>query len=285
MKAQKKIFVTGITGNQGFAVADHLLKRGDTVLGLTRNSNSDKANKLKGKGVTIIEGNLDEPDSYKSYLDDVDAVFLVQALQRKKSEVEQGKQFIDLIKPENKTHLIYASVIGADLDTGVPHFDSKFEIENYIKSKKLTYTILRPASFYENHLFPRVASDIKKGKYVSPLNKTCNQQMIGIDDIGKIAQKVISNKSGYQGKIISMATDQWQIGDIPQAFSEAINIPVKYKKLPGLITRIFMGKDLSKMFRYMNKHNFTVVENIEELRKEFDIKGDFKSWISEHFKN
>ena len=72
MKAQKKIFVTGITGNQGNAVADHMLEGGDTVLGLTRNSNSDKAKKLKDRGVTIIEGNLDEaewPDCFvKNYM-------------------------------------------------------------------------------------------------------------------------------------------------------------------------------------------------------------------------
>lgn len=283
MEHKKNIFITGITGNQGSAVAKHLLEQNNSVIGLTRNANSEKAKQWKEQGVTVIEGNINNPDSFQSYLDQADAVYLVQALQRKEQEILEGKRFIDAIKPENETHLVYASVLGSDLDTAVPHFESKFELENYIKSKNLNYSILRPASFYENHLFPRVANDIKKGKYISPLNKMCNQQMIGVDDIGKIAAAVISNKEKYNNKTISIATDEWQIGKIPQVFSETINKPVSYKKLPGFITRLAMGKDLSKMFKYMNQNDFCVINNIQEVRDEFDISGDFRSWVSKNF--
>lgn len=283
MKHKKSIFITGITGNQGSAVAKHLLEQNISVIGLTRNANSEKAKNWKEQGVNIIEGNINNPSSYEKYLDQADAVYLVQALQKKEQEIMQGKRFIDAIKPENKTHLVYASVLGADLDTDVPHFESKFELENYIKSKNVNYSILRPASFYENHLFPRVANDIKKGKYISPLNKMCNQQMIGVDDIGKIAAAVFANKEKYNNKTISIATDEWQIGEIPQAFSEVINKPVSYKKLPGIITRLAMGKDLSKMFKYMNQNDFCVINNIKEVRDEFNISGDFRSWVNKNF--
>lgn len=284
MERKKQIFITGITGNQGGAVAKHQLEQNNSVVGLTRNANSEKAKQWKAQGVTVIEGNINNPDSFQSYLDQSDSVYLVQALQRKNKEILQGKQFIDSIKPESDTHLVYASVLGADLNTTVPHFESKFELENYIKSKKLNYTILRPASFYENHLFPRVVNDILKGKYISPLNKLCKQQMIGIDDIGKIATTVISNKEKYNNKTISIATDEWQIGKIPQVFSEAINKPVNYKKLPGFITRLAMGKDLSKMFKYMNQNDFCVINNIQDVRDEFNISGDFRSWVHKNFK-
>lgn len=285
MENKKTIFITGITGNQGSAVAKHLFAQNNNIIGLTRNANSEKAKQLKAQGITIIEGNLNKPGSFESYLEQADAIYLVQTLQRKDQEIQQGKQFIDAIKTENKTYLVYASVVGADQNTGIPHFESKFELENYIKSKNLIYTILRPASFYENHLFPRVANDIKKGRYFSPLNKMINQQMIGVDDIGKIAAAVFSNKEKYINKTISIATDEWQIGEIPQVFSEAIDRPVKYKKLPGFIARLAMGKDLSKMFKYMNENDFSLVKNIQEVREEFNISGDFSSWVNKNFKS
>ncbi len=266
MESKKNIFITGLTGNQGSAVAKYQLEQNNSIFGLTRNANSEKAKQWKAKGIKVIEGNLNNPETFQSYLDQADIIYLVQALQRKDKEILQGKHFIDSIKPESNTHLIYASVLGADLNTAVPHFESKFEIENYIKSKNLNYTILRPASFYENHLFPRVVNDIQKGKYISPLNTSCKQQMIGIDDIGKIAATIISNKEKYNNKTISIATDEWQIGDIPQVFSEAINRPVKYKKLPGFIARLAMGKDLFKMFKYMNQNDFCVINNIQDVR-------------------
>ena len=279
----KTVFITGITGNQGGAVARHLLHQGHTVIGLTRNANSKKAIELKANGAQLIEGNLYEPESYKADLQSVDSIFLVQALQKKAREIEQGKRFIDIIDPKNNIHLIYASVLGADLNTGVPHFESKYELEKYIQSKNLSHTILRSASFYENHLFPRVANDIKKGKYISPLKSTCKQQMIGVDDIGKIAVQVLANREKYDGKILPIATDEWQVGAIPEIFSKALNKKVIYKKLPGFITRLVMGRDLHRMFTYMNTNDFSIIENVDAVRNEFNIQGNFKSWVLDNF--
>lgn len=283
MATQRTIFITGITGNQGSALAKYLLDQNFSVIGLTRDAKTDKAKQWKDKGATIVEGNLDDPETFRSHLNRADGAFLVQTLQGKEGEIVQGKRFLDAIDGDNDLHLVYSSVLGADLNTGVPHFESKFEIENYLKSLKLSYTIIRPASFYENHLFPRVASDIKKGKYVSPLKKTCRQQMIGTDDIGKIAATVFANKEKYRNRTLSIATDEWKIGEVPAAFAEAINRPVSYKKLPGFIARLFMGKDLSKMFRYMNENDFSVIDNIQEVRDEFKIEGNLRSWARENF--
>jgi uncharacterized protein YbjT (DUF2867 family) len=234
MENKKQIFVTGITGNQGSAVARHLIDSGHKVTGLTRDANSEKAQHWKNEGVYIVEGNLDDSATYQSEMKESDVIFFVQSLQRKNSEIQQGKKFIDTVISNNIKHLVYSSVLGADLNTGVPHFDSKYEIEKYIISSNINYTILRPASFYENFLIPQVANSIKKGKYISPLNKTCKQQMIGADDIGKIAAQVISTPEKYLSKTLSIATYENQIGNLPQLFSEAINKPVKFKKLPGL---------------------------------------------------
>lgn len=284
MENAKTVFVTGITGNQGSAAAKHLIERGHKLIGLTRNANSENSNFWKAKGVTIIQGNLNNPSSYQTVLNKADAVFLVQSLQKKDTEIKEGKGFIDVVNNNKETHLVYSSVLGSDLNTGVPHFDSKWELEQYIKSKELNCTVLRPASFYENHLHPQVSKNILKGKYMSPLIKTCKQQMIGVDDIGKIAAKVITNPDTYKGKTLSIATDEQQIGEIPQLFSKVMNKPVKYSKLPSIITRLAMGKDLYKMFKYMNEHNFSVVDNVNSIRKEFNIKGGFQSWIIQNFK-
>lgn len=283
MKNIRHIFVTGVTGNQGSAVTRHLLDQGHEVIGLTRDANSEKAQQLKSQGVIIVEGNLNDPSKFHSEIKKSDAIFFVQALQGKNTEIQQGKQFIDTIASIGINHLVYTSVLGADLNTGIPHFDSKYEIEKHLKSSNINYTILRPASFYENHLFPQVANGIKKGKYVSPLNQTCKQQMIGVDDIGKIAAQVISNPKEYSGKTLSIATDEYQIGDLPQLFSKAMNKPVMYKKLPGIIVRLAMGNDLYKMFKYMNQNDFCAVNNIQDIREEFKINGDFKNWVIQNF--
>ncbi|MBT8273329.1 MAG: NmrA family NAD(P)-binding protein, partial [Bacteroidia bacterium] len=156
-------------------------------------------------------------------------------------------------------------------------------LENYIKSKDLPYTILRPASFNENFLNPEITKRLDKGKLVMPLNKDVTQQFISTDDIGKIAAEVLTRPENYLNKTISIATDQKQMTEVAALFGQAMNRDIKYQKLPGFITRLLMGKDLSKMFRYMNKNNFVVVEDIDRIKQEFKGLGDLKSWIDQNF--
>lgn len=45
-------------------------------------------------------------------------------------------------------HVVYSSVGSAHRETGIPHFDSKGEIEEYKCQTDLPYTILRPVFLY-----------------------------------------------------------------------------------------------------------------------------------------
>ena len=77
METQLSVFVTGVTGNQGHAVARHLLKQGALVTGLTRNANSGKARNLfsiLGSGdvfrifyIHVVDLNH-EPDEFRAFL-------------------------------------------------------------------------------------------------------------------------------------------------------------------------------------------------------------------------
>lgn len=286
MESVKKVFIIGITGKQGGAVARNLVDSDIELHGLSRNTGSAKANELQKSGVIIVEGDLDRPASFSSHFDDIDVLFLVQAFEQgAKSEIEQAKKIIDLAFDKGVNHLVYSSVMGADLQTGIPHFDSKFVIEKYIHQKGIDYTILRPASFNENYLNPEVLKRLKKGKLVVPLKKDVIQQLISTEDVGKIASQIIQNVSKYKNKTISLATDQKSMTDQAKSFSKGLNMPINHQKLPGIFTLLFMGKDLYKMFRYMNKNNFVIVDDIDAIKKEFHGLGDLDKWIATYFKN
>ena len=57
---------------------------------------------------------------------------------------------------------------GADRDTGVPHFDSKHEIERFIQDLGVPYTIVAPVFFAENLLAARSLDDLRAGKLALP---------------------------------------------------------------------------------------------------------------------
>ena len=49
---------------------------------------------------------------------------------------------MDAARSAGVSHLVYGSVGGAERDSGVPHFESKRQIELYLKESGVPFTIL-----------------------------------------------------------------------------------------------------------------------------------------------
>ena len=160
------------------------------------------------------------------------------------------------------------AVVGADLHTGIPHWESKFKIENHIRELNLPYTIVRPTSFFENFLIPQVKSRLLKGKLVMPLNKDKVQQLICSEDVGKIVSSVFIEPARYLRKIIPIAAVQMNMTEAAEIFSSVWGRKVVYQKLPALITRLAMGKDLYKMFRWVNNNDVIFIKDLNAYKKE-----------------
>ncbi len=60
------------------------------------------------------------------------------------AEIREGKDLADAAKTAGIQHFVYSSVGSAERKTGIPHFDSKFQVEEYIKAIGIPYTILHP---------------------------------------------------------------------------------------------------------------------------------------------
>ncbi len=286
MTDKKIIFVTGGTGNQGGAVARNLVQQGFRVKVLTRNTNSPKAQILEKLNIELVKDDLNCADTFRQHLKDVYGIFSVQTFQNGvEKEINQGKKLATVAKEVGVKHFLYSSVIGADLNTKVPHFESKFEIENHIKQIELPYTIIRPASLYENFLIPQVRKGILKGKLVQPINRNTIQQYVASEDIGKAASKIFQNNDLYLSKTIPLATEQLSTQEIADIFSKALNKKIEYQKLPVLITRLFLGKNLYKMFKWINDKSSFQKEDLELTNKEFPSLISLKSWIEMNFKS
>ena len=286
MTNNKTIFVTGGTGNQGGAVARSLLQQGFTVKVLTRNTNSAKAQNLKKLNIELVQGDLNIASTYRKYLKDVYGIFSVQTFEDGiKKEINQGITLATIGKEFGVKHFLYSSVFGAQLNTGVPHMDSKLEIENHIRQTGLPFTIIRPTSLYENFLIPQVKNGILKGKLVQPINKDTIQQYIAAEDIGKAAAKIFLNSNEYFGKTIPLAAEQLSTYEVANAFTKVLNKKIEYKKLPIIITRLFLGKDLYKMFKWMNEKSVFQIKDVESTKKEFLSLLSLENWIAMNFKS
>lgn len=276
---EKLILVAGATGQQGGAVTKNLLEKGFAVRAMTRNPEGEKALALKSNEVEIVKADMNDPDSLTAALDGVYGVFSVQNFWETsyEGEVTQGKTLADAAKAAGVKHFVYTSVASANKNTGLSHFDSKFEIEEYIRSIDLPYTIVRPVFFMEN--FYMMKEFINNNNFMNSLLQDVPLQMIAVNDIGRIVAQVFASPDNYIGKAIDLAGDSVTFPKVAELFSNEIGKDISFTTISREDFQSAMGEEYAKMFDWFNTVGYEV--NIDELESANDIKlVKLDEWIS-----
>ncbi|PTR15819.1 NmrA-like family protein [Nitrosospira sp. Nsp2] len=157
MKNDRTILITGVTGNQGGAVARALQGAGVHLRGPDAKAGQPAAAALSRQDIEIVKGDLDDEATLRHALAGAWGVFGMQNAGEAGVEREeaQGKRLATLLREAGIEHFVYTSVGSADKQTGVPHFDSKWRIEETVRGLRFpSHVILRPVFFMENLLAP-----------------------------------------------------------------------------------------------------------------------------------
>lgn len=263
------VLVTGATGRQGGAVIRHMFPKGWKLRALTRNPASYEARALTTAGVEVIKGDLDEPGSIDRAASGVYGVYSVQDFWSlgAKREVQQGKNVADAAKKANVKHLVYSSVGGAERKTGIPHWESKWEVENYIRSLCLPATMIRPAAFMETYYIDQVEIGILKGKLTDPIRGDKPYQTIATDDIGAFVALAFERPADFIGKELEIAGSELTNVEAAKVFSRVLGKAVKFQRLPLSLVRLVLGKEFYLMFHWFNEAGFKA--DIPGLRRAY----------------
>ena len=248
----KIILVTGATGQQGGAVARQLLKQpGFAVRALTRNPGKPAARALAQAGAEVIRGDLNDPASVRRALEGVYGVFSVQNFMEAgfDGEILQGKLIADAAKAAGVQHFVYSSVVSADRRTGLPHFESKWQIEQHIGQSGLSHTILRPAGFMQNW-YNYMREPILHGTLPLPLSPEKTLQQISVDDIGAFAALAFQNPSRWHGRTIELAGEEPTLSRVAELLTRAVGHTVKYVQVPWEQFQQSAGEEMTKMYRW-----------------------------------
>src|SRR6202030_1498310 len=124
MANDRTILITGVTGQQGGAVAQALRGTGFHLRGLTRKPESERAAALAHQGIEIVKGDLDDEATLRRALAGAWGVFGVQNAGEAGGEGEeaQGNRACARRRGGGGVHYVYTSVGSAHKRTGVPHF-------------------------------------------------------------------------------------------------------------------------------------------------------------------
>lgn len=274
------VLVTGATGTHGGAVVRALLAAGRRVRALTRDPRADRARQLAGLGAELVAGDLLDGDSLRAAMTATAAVYAVTTpfSDSPKAELEQGKQIIAAAAQAEVSWLILASVASADRGTGIPHFESKAQIEQHLRSSQVPHTVVAPTYFYENLGDP--VQTIASGELILPLTESRPLQQVALADLGRLVASLIGRRAEFLGARIEVAGDQPTPGQMAAALSVAGGRAVRYRRISVEEIAERSG-DLATMYRFLEQTGYQV--DLEALRGRFpEVRWtSFAAWARE----
>jgi len=266
MTGDRTILITGVTGNQGGAVAQALKDSGFHLRGLTRAPDGERAAALARHGVEVVKGDLDDEATLRRALSGTWGVFGVQNSLEAGVEREeaQGKRLATLAREAGVEHFVYTSVGSAHKRTGVPHFDNKWRIEETVRGLRFpSHVILRPVFFMENLLAP---FSLQGSTLAWALGPSTKLQMIAVDDIGWFGARAFTDAAALNRREIDLAGDVRTMPETAKILSEALDRPVAFAQTPIEQVRQY-SKDTAVMLEWFDRVGYSA--DIAGLEREF----------------
>ncbi|KAI1267622.1 NmrA-like family protein [Xylariaceae sp. FL1019] len=229
--AKRIITIFGATGNQGGAIVktflnDPALKDSWTIRAVTRDVSKDSAKKLAAPGVKVVAADLNDKASIVKALAGADTAFAVTNYWEKmdmKLEEQQGRNIADAAKETGLKHLIWSSLLNIEKLTNgklahVYHFDSKANVEEYIRELGIPATFFMPG-FYMPNISGGMLS--KQGdNYVlsMPIAASSPIPLYDPADTGKYIKAIVQNKEALLGKRFLGATEYLTAQEVLDTF-------------------------------------------------------------------
>lgn len=282
MGDKAEILVFGATGQQGGAVARAVRQQGRQVRAFVRDPDSGKAKALAAAGITLAVGDLFDRASIDKAMKGVQAVFSVQTSSpagevSDDQEVQQGKAIADSAVAHGVSHLVYSSGGAAGKGpTGMGHFESKSEIEAYVRSLPIQSTITRPASFMEMMMLPGMGLDRTEFTYFMQPGQA--MQMITLEDLGRINASILADPARYAGRAIEIASAAITGEDLERAFSAAAGRPIRYLRFPEAV--LSGSAFLARLVELVDDGLLAGQADIPALEAEFGPMMTLEAWLA-----
>ncbi|KAL8825218.1 MAG: hypothetical protein Q9170_007878 [Blastenia crenularia] len=254
----KILTVFGATGNQGGSVIatilDHPKLSSEYKLrAVTRDPSKPAGKALADKGVEVVKADLSNKDSVKKAVEGSDAVFGVTnywELFSKDLEITQGRNIADASKAAGVSLLIWSSIANVTKMTNgkydLPHFDSKAEVEEYIREQKIPSTFLHAGCFMSN-----IAGSLQKSEEgntltwnLAPDSKSPLFDAAG--DTGKFVAGILLNQPELSGKDIYGATGWYTPTDIVNTIQEVSGKKTTFQQVPDETFQSFLPEAIAK---------------------------------------
>ena len=220
------ILLTGITGNNGGATANALLEKGVKFRALVRSL--DKAKDWAARGVELVQGDLEDPQSVKAALQGIDRAVLILPNGEDQERLELS--FIATAKDAGLPWILKLSSPEAVRGTTSPIPLAHIAAEDAIMESGMNWTFVRPSFFMQN--FRSAPAQCKAtGKLSMPMGNG-TVALTDCADAGAFIAHVLTDENSAQhyGKCYDITGPDpvMNFNDIAQVIGEVIGQKVEF---------------------------------------------------------
>ena len=262
------VLVAGGMGTAGMAHVEALVEAGYRVKATIR-PGKDTAT-LVQMGAEPVEVDLRHPEAAGRALEGVDAL-VVAVLGREPDGVRDEelitRNLVDGARAAGVSRLVYTSVYLADEPTGVPHFEVKGRMEDYVRRSGLRHTFLRPATFMEGLNAPWIRASVKeRGVLASPIALGTPISYVSAADVARFGVLALEDAT-LEGATLNLGgPEAVTYADLLAVMSELLGNRVEYQQIPLEQVEESFGPDIASMIGFFNESGF-VVEEEPALRR------------------
>jgi len=194
---QKRILVTGASGNVGKAVIDYLslIAADSKIIVGARNMQKSKELFVNFPHLEYVHLDFEQPSTFQKALSGIDTVFLLRP-----PHISNIKKyiapFIEKISEKSINDILFLSVQGADKSRLIPHA----KIEKLILEQNLNYIFLRPSYFMQNLTTILLEDIIKHREIILPAGKA-KFNWVDAGNVGEMAAILLNDFDRYKNNI------------------------------------------------------------------------------------
>ncbi|WP_326783289.1 NmrA family NAD(P)-binding protein [Streptomyces sp. NBC_00151] len=237
MTTDRLVVVTGATGRQGGAAALRLLAAGRPVRVLVRDTTTHTAKSLETAGAELVRGDFDDSSSLPAALEGAAALFAVPPVAFGPAgpdvdrEFARGRALIDAAAAVGVEHVVFTGVASTPGHPGGS--EGKKRIEDHLRERIRSVTVLRPVRFMSNYLgsTPIGIDGIVHGvhRHIFPPDEPV--QIIAVEDIAEFAALAFDQPDRFAGRSLELAGDAPTPAEAVAAISEATGATVRYEQI------------------------------------------------------
>jgi len=222
------LLVTAAHGNQGKLLVPRLAAVGERVRALIQSDASAAAVLALGAAEAVV-GDMADPAVLARALQGVRAVYHVGPTVHPR-EREMGFRMVDAAYAAGVEHVVFSSVLHAILTDLVQH-EIKRDIEEYLISSGLEFTILQPS----NYMLPlKLKPAFAEGIFRLSWSLERRQTLVDLGDVTEVAAKVLIEGEPHWGATYELAGEgRYTAHELGAIIERVTGKPLRVEEIDG----------------------------------------------------